>query len=138
MQDLTAYLDGLAAAVLALCPADTPVTVLGCGEGAAAATRWLAGSRLRYERLVLYAAVFPPEIDRRSTLVGLPEKPVLVVSPASADPGLSAADDELLQDLLDVGLPARLQRVAAGPLQLAALTAAGEALAYAPTPNPTV
>ena len=120
LTDLTAYLDALTAQVLAACPPDTPVTVLGYGHGAAAACRWLASNGRPYDRLVLVAPVFPPEIDRRATLVALPEHPVLVVCPAPHSAG--AADEGLLQDLLEVGLSAQQHFVeASGPLPLAAL-----------------
>ena len=121
LTDLTTYLDGLVAQVLATCPPTTPLTVLGYGHGAAAACRWLAGTTRSYERLILVEPVFPPEIDRRATLVALPEHPVLVLRATDArTPG--AADDGLMQDLLDVGLSARQRLVAAAePLPLAAL-----------------
>lgn len=134
--DLTSYLDALAQEVLAQCPPDTPVTVLGYGHGAAAACRWLAGNNIPYERLVLYAAVFPPELDRRSTLVALPERPVTVVATTADVYTLEAAGEGLVQDLMDVGLSANLAYVVDGPITLVALGAAGE-VAHNPTPNPT-
>ncbi|GAA4043680.1 hypothetical protein GCM10022409_32120 [Hymenobacter glaciei] len=122
LTDLAVYLDALTAQVLAACPPDTPVTVLGYGHGAAAACRWLAGNGRAYERLVLVAPVFPSEIDRRATLVALPEHPVLVITDASLP---KAASEGLMQDLLDVGLSAQQVQVdATGPLPLAALAGA--------------
>ena len=122
LADLATYLDALTARVLAACPPGTPVTVLGYGHGAAAACRWLAGNGVAYARLVLVAPVFPPEIDRRATLVALPEKPVLVVSTTSDAYPPEAAGEGLMQDLLAVGLSARQLLVeASGPLPLAAL-----------------
>ncbi|MBC6991886.1 alpha/beta hydrolase [Hymenobacter sp. BT491] len=136
--DLTTYLDALADEVLATCPPDTPVTVLGYGHGAAAACRWLAGNRLTYERLILYAAVFPPEIDRRATLVGLPERPVTVVATTADAYTPEAAGEGLVQDLLEAGLSAQLLIVDEGPLTLAALGAGGETVVEpTPDPNPT-
>ena len=121
LADLTTYLDALTAQVLAACPPDTPVTVLGYGQGAAAACRWLAGNATAYHRLILVAPVFPPEIDRRATLVALPEHPVLVVS-TTAPGSPEAADEGLLQDLLAVGLSAEQRFVeATGRLPIAAL-----------------
>ena len=120
-------LDTPAEQVLAQCPAGVPVTVLGYGQGAAAACRWLAGGRIDYERLVLYASVFPPEIDRRATLVALPDKPVTLVSTTTDVYTPEAAGEGLLQDLHDVGLNAQLRYVSDGPLTLAALGAAAEA-----------
>lgn len=121
LTDLGNYLDALAAEVLAACPPDVTITVLGCGHGGAAAARWLAGNRTLYDRLILYAAVFPPEIDRRATLQALPPKPVTVVA-TTTDSYKSEADGRaLLHDLDEAGLPARLQYVSEGPVTLAAL-----------------
>ncbi|WP_400192938.1 phospholipase [Hymenobacter sp. B81] len=119
--DLTAYLDELAASVLSQCPPQVPVTVLGCGQGAAAACRWLAGNRTEYQRLVLYAAVFPPDFDRRATFVGLPERPVTVVATTVDTLTPEASGQGLVQDLLDVGLTATLRHVTPGAVTLAAL-----------------
>lgn len=137
LADLTTYLDALAQEVLSLCPPETPITVLGYGHGAAAACRWLAGNNIPYERLVLYAAVFPPELDRRSTLVALPERPVTVVATTADIYTLEAAGEGLVQDLQDVGLSPHLAYVVDGPITLAALGAAGETVEHNPTPNPT-
>ena len=121
LTDVAAYLDGLVAQVLPTCPPATPLTVLGYGHGAAAACRWLAGTSRPYDRLILVEPVFPPEIDRRATLVALPEYPVLVMRATDASTP-EAADDGLMQDLLDVGLSAQRRLVAAAePLPLAAL-----------------
>jgi predicted esterase len=128
LADLGTYLDGLAQEVLAACPPGTPLTVLGYGHGAAAACRWLAGNGVDYDRLILYAAVFPAEIDRRATLVALPERPVLVVSTTTDTYSPEAAGEGLMQDLLDVGLSAQQRLVDAGPpLPLAVLGASAEA-----------
>ena len=125
LTDLAAYLNALTAQVLADCPPGTPVTVLGHGHGAAAACRWLAGNGTAYHRLVLVAPVFPPEIDRRATLVALPEHPVLVLRTAAAC-SAEAAGEDLMQDLLAVGLSAQQRLVeATGPLPLAALAGKG-------------
>ena len=124
--DLGAYLDALANGVLAACPPNTPLTVLGYGHGATAACRWLAGNGVEYARLILCATVFPAAIDRRATLVALPERPVLVVSTTTDTFTPEAAGEGLMQDLLDVGLNAQQRLVDAGPLPLAALGASGE------------
>ena len=121
LADLSTYLDALTAQILAACPPDTPLTVLGCGHGAAAACRWLAGSGVPYVRLILVAPVFPAEIDRRATLVALPERPVLVVSTTTDTYSAEAAGEGLMQDLRDVGLPAQQRLVDADLLPLAAL-----------------
>ncbi|MGY2130632.1 alpha/beta hydrolase [Hymenobacter sp. HD11105] len=137
LADLTTYLDALAESILEACPPDTPVTVLGYGHGAAAACRWLAGNRIAYDRLILYAAIFPPEIDRRATLVALPDRPVSVVATTVDIITPEAAAAGLMQDLQDVGLTAQLSYVAEDGLTLAALGAGAETVNYDPTPNPT-
>lgn len=137
LADLTTYLDSLAETILAECPPNTPVTVLGYGHGAAAACRWLAGNRVAYDRLILYAAIFPPEIDRRSTLVGLPDQPVNVVTTTADMYTPEAAGEGLVQDLLDVGLTAQLSYVAEDGLTLAALGAGAEMINHESNPNPT-
>lgn len=122
LADVTTYLDGLTDAIRARCPAGTPVTVLGYG-GAAAAVGWLAENHLVFERLILYAAVLPPEIDRRALFAALPPRPVVVVS-TTADGFTPEADGRaLVQDLLDAGQTARLSYADEGPLTLAALGA---------------
>ncbi|SDY22103.1 hypothetical protein [Hymenobacter psychrophilus] len=126
LADLTAYLDELAAEVLAHCPAGVPVTVLGYGSGAAAACRWLAGGRTHYDRLLLYAPVFPPSIDRRATLVGLPDRPITLISTTTEAFTTEAVGAGLLQDLQDVGLSAQHRYVSEGPLTLAALGTVGK------------
>ncbi|MBC8081681.1 MAG: hypothetical protein H7Z21_00590 [Hymenobacter sp.] len=132
LHDLTLYLDALAAQVLAGCPPRTPVTVLGYGHGAAAACRWLATSAIIYDRLVLYAAVFPPEINRRATLAGLPRRPVAVVATTADVYTPEAAGEGLVQDLREAGLTAYLRHVSDGPITLAALGAGAEATPPAP------
>ncbi len=127
LADVTTYLDGLTDFILARCPAGTPVTVLGYGHGAAAAAGWLAENHLPYDRLIFYAAVFPPEIDRRALFLALPPRPVAVVS-TTADVFTAEADGRaLVQDLRDAGHSARLSYADVGPLTLAALGAGGEA-----------
>jgi len=119
--DLTTYLDTLSDQVLAACPSDVTVTVLGVGHGGAAACRWLGNGHIAYDRLILYAAVFPPEIDRRMTLAGLPKQPVTIIATTTDSFKSEAQGEALYQDLQDVNLPARLKYVSEGPITLAAL-----------------
>ncbi|OGX85623.1 hypothetical protein [Hymenobacter glacialis] len=123
LADLATYLNALTQEVLARCAPGTPVTVIGFGHGAAAACRWLAGNTVDYTRLILCAPVFPIEIDRRATLVALPERPVLVVSTSNDTYTRETIGEGLIQDLLDVGLSAQQRIVDSGPLPLAALGA---------------
>jgi predicted esterase len=40
-----------------------PVTVLGFSQGAATASRWVIDGKIHFDRLVLWAGVFPPDMD---------------------------------------------------------------------------
>ena len=62
LADVTIYLDGFTSFIFARCPAGTLVTVLGYGHSTAAG--WLAGNHLAYDKLIFYATVFPPDLDR--------------------------------------------------------------------------
>ncbi|MBD2716966.1 hypothetical protein KBK19_18115 [Microvirga sp. STR05] len=63
IDDYVAYLNQLAASVLAIVPADVRVTALGFSQGAATVSRWLARAAFRPARLILWAGAFPPDID---------------------------------------------------------------------------
>jgi len=47
-------------------PADLPVTILGFSQGAATASRWAVEGKVKFQRLVLWAGVFPPDMDFHS------------------------------------------------------------------------
>jgi predicted esterase len=120
------YLDGLAATILAACPAGTPITVLGYGQGAVAACAWLAGKALAYDRLIFYAAVFPAAVNRAALFAALPPRPVVVASTTTDVFTPEAEGVGLVQDLQAAGLRAQLRYVDEGSLTLAALGAGGE------------
>jgi predicted esterase len=40
-----------------------PVTVLGFSQGSATASRWVMSDRINFEQLILWAGVFPPDMD---------------------------------------------------------------------------
>lgn len=40
-----------------------PVTLLGFSQGAATATRWAIHNEVRYDRLILWSGIFPPDMD---------------------------------------------------------------------------
>lgn len=42
---------------------DLPITVLGFSQGAATASRWVLEGRVDFQRLILWAGIFPPDID---------------------------------------------------------------------------
>lgn len=121
-----AYLAGLAAPILAACPAGTPVTVLGYGQGAVAACAWLAGNTVAYSRLIFYAAVFPATVSRAALFAALPPQPVVVAATTTDVYTPEAEGVGLVQDLQAAGLRAQLRYVDEGPLTLTALGAGGE------------
>lgn len=65
--DYVAYLDALYAQVFEQVEREqVTVTVLGFSQGTATAARWLCRGRSRADRLVLWAGVLPPELERQS------------------------------------------------------------------------
>lgn len=44
-------------------PSQIPVTVFGFSQGCATASRWILSRNIRFERLILWAGVFPPDMD---------------------------------------------------------------------------
>jgi predicted esterase len=56
-----------------------PVTVLGFSQGAATASRWAVSGAVPFARLVLWAGVFPPDMDFDSSAKLLQHKPVYLV-----------------------------------------------------------
>ncbi len=42
---------------------DIPLTVLGFSQGAATATRWVLQGSFNFEKLILWAGIFPPDMD---------------------------------------------------------------------------
>lgn len=63
IEDHIGFLNLLADKVLAECPADVKVTVLGFSQGTATVGRWLAQARFRPAHLILWAGSFPPDMD---------------------------------------------------------------------------
>lgn len=55
-----------------------PVTVLGFSQGAATASRWVTEGSVQFRRLILWAGVFPPDINFESGR-SLKDKETLVV-----------------------------------------------------------
>ena len=46
-------------------PPDLPVTIFGFSQGTATATRWVMDGLIRFDRLILWSGIFPPDIDFR-------------------------------------------------------------------------
>ena len=80
--DQAAYLDILLAHLLAACPPDVRVTVLGFSQGTATVSRWLAGrpDGWRPHQLILWAGDFPADIEAAAAQRLLQGLPVVLVS----------------------------------------------------------
>lgn len=73
----------------------TPVTLLGFSQGSATASRWALSSNIYFERLILWAGVFPPDMDFLLAKEVLNNKKVQLVygdaDPFLTDPRMSDA-----------------------------------------------
>ena len=80
--DQAAYLDALLAHLLAACPPDVRVTVLGFSQGTATVSRWLASRAdgWRPHQLILWAGDFPADIEAEAAQRLLQDLPVVLVS----------------------------------------------------------
>lgn len=79
IEDYVAYLNQLTDAILAQCPPEVPVTVLGFSQGAATVSRWLTRAQFRPARLVLWAGAFPPDMELLVAARLLGQVPVTLV-----------------------------------------------------------
>jgi predicted esterase len=43
--------------------AKIPVTIFGFSQGSATASRWILSKKIHFDRLILWAGVFPPDLD---------------------------------------------------------------------------
>jgi predicted esterase len=80
--DQAAYLNALLARMLAACPPDVRVTVLGFSQGTATVSRWLASRTdgWRPHQLILWAGDFPADIEDAAARRLLQDLSVVLVS----------------------------------------------------------
>ncbi len=55
------------------------ITILGFSQGAATASRWVLSNAVRFDRLILWGGIFPPDIDFQKGHQVLAEKEVIEV-----------------------------------------------------------
>lgn len=84
IQNYLTYLDAVYDRELSALPAKK-LTVLGFSQGAATASRWAMHQSFHLEQLVLWAGIFPPDMDLTAASPRLKESKVVVVS-GTADP----------------------------------------------------
>ena len=56
-----------------------PITVLGFSQGAATVSRWINAGKINFQRLILWAGIFPPDIDFNTTKEILRDKKTYMV-----------------------------------------------------------
>lgn len=81
-----------------------PITVLGFSQGAATASRWVTEGHTRVQRLILWAGIFPPDMDFETGAEALKGIPVNVVYGRS-DPFLNDsrfAEMKAISSMLEV------------------------------------
>lgn len=66
------------------------ITILGFSQGAATATRWAINGQVPFHRLILWAGIFPPDMDLETGREVLKDKEVVLVH-GTSDPFLTDA-----------------------------------------------
>ncbi|TGE24647.1 phospholipase [Hymenobacter aquaticus] len=99
IEDYIAYLNQLSHAVLAQCPPEVRVTVLGFSQGAATVSRWLARATFRPARLILWAGAFPADVDFSVATRLLRQLPITLVC-GDQDEYINAEDLRKQQEFL--------------------------------------
>ena len=77
IENYTRYLDSILA--IERTPPHVKTTLLGFSQGAATAVRWAMSGKLEFDRLVLWAGLFPPDMDFEKGSHLLQNKEVLEV-----------------------------------------------------------
>ena len=77
---------------------NTTITVLGFSQGAATASRWVAPGIVPFDHLVLWAGIFPPDMDFQYASEVLQHKNITYVY-GTKDPFLSPAKLEEMRSL---------------------------------------
>ena len=62
IKNYISYLNELYA-TLTIKPTETMVSVVGFSQGAATASRWLADGKIHFDQFILWAGIFPPDMD---------------------------------------------------------------------------
>jgi len=87
IENYVLFLNTLYARYMESSPA-IPVTVLGFSQGAATASRWVIDHKIKFERLVLWSGIFPPDMNFEAGREILAGKKTLIVY-GKSDPYLN-------------------------------------------------
>lgn len=102
IDDYVHYLNKLTDRILAAASVNVRVTVLGFSQGAATVSRWLTRARFKPVRLVLWAGVFPPDMElpvATQLLRGLPVTLVAGTEDPFVAPDKLATQQQFLKNL---------------------------------------
>lgn len=77
-----------------------PVTVLGFSQGSATASRWVVDSNIRFDRLILWAGILPPDMNFETGSQVLKEKQIHLVY-GNRDPFLTDLRFEEMKSLTE-------------------------------------
>ncbi len=81
-----------------------PITILGFSQGAATASRWIGNGKISFDRFILWAGVFPPDMDFEITKELLKGKETFLVY-GNADPFINVdqiAEIKMLAEKLNI------------------------------------
>lgn len=86
--DISNYVQYLDAIFRAEIKTNVPITILGFSQGAATACRWVMNQHVRLDRLILWAGIFPPDMNFDEGSAVLRQKEILFVH-GNKDPFLT-------------------------------------------------
>lgn len=79
-------------------PPTLPVTILGFSQGAATVSRWIAEGKVAFNRVILWAGIFPPDMNFVSAKEILKGKEIVVVY-GKNDPFLNHKKDHSIETI---------------------------------------
>ena len=108
IDDHVAFLNQLATLVLANCPADVEITVLGFSQGTATVSRWLTRAAFRPAHLILWAGSFPEDIAPDAAQELLQDLPLSIVIGSNDEYVSLAQAEQQHQHLQQLGAAVQL------------------------------
>ena len=98
IENYLSYLNALQEQLKPKLSENTTITVLGFSQGAATASRWVTSGGMPFDRLVLWAGIFPPDMDFPQASETLRQKDITYVY-GTEDPFLSPSKLQEMQTL---------------------------------------
>lgn len=94
------YLDGIYQAEVQSPNLDIPVTILGFSQGAATATRWILNEKIHFDQFILWAGIFPTDMNFDKGHSLLVDKKIVTVF-GTEDPFITPPRVKELNDLIN-------------------------------------